>query len=122
MRDIGPAVLNGGSSTFIAVMIFATSESHVFSSFFKVNREKPRAFAFPQTGKLILRQVFMLVVVFGLFHGLVVLPVLLSLVGPKPYSHDDGDEDAEDKLDADKDVVDAAAARAVVADSSTTKL
>ena len=26
-----------------------------------------------------------LVVIFGLFHGLVLLPVLLSLVGPKAY-------------------------------------
>ncbi len=29
-------------------------------------------------------RVFFLVVVFGLFHGLVILPVLLSLVGPEP--------------------------------------
>jgi len=30
-------------------------------------------------------QVFFLVVTFGIFHGLVFLPVLLSLVGPSPY-------------------------------------
>lgn len=27
----------------------------------------------------------MLVIVFGLFHGTVLLPVILSLIGPKPY-------------------------------------
>lgn len=30
-------------------------------------------------------QVFFLIVLFGLFHGLVYLPILLSLFGPKPY-------------------------------------
>ena len=30
-------------------------------------------------------QIFLLVVFFGLFHGLVFLPVMLSLVGPSPY-------------------------------------
>ena len=30
-------------------------------------------------------QVFLGVVVFGLFHGLIFLPVILSLVGPAPY-------------------------------------
>ena len=29
---------------------------------------------------------FFLVVVFGLFHGLVFLPVILSLIGPAPYA------------------------------------
>ena len=31
------------------------------------------------------RQVFFGVTVYGLFHGLVLLPVLLSLIGPDPY-------------------------------------
>ena len=33
--NIGPAVLNGGCSTFLAFVLLATSKSHVFSSFFK---------------------------------------------------------------------------------------
>jgi len=36
VQNIGPAVLNGGFSTFLALALLATSESHVFSSFFKV--------------------------------------------------------------------------------------
>ena len=30
-------------------------------------------------------QVFLLVVLFGLFHGLIFLPVLSSFIGPAPY-------------------------------------
>jgi len=63
--SIGPAVLNGGLSTLIAIILLAPSDSHVFSTFFKI---------------------FLLVVVFGLFHGLVFLPVLLALVGPAAYT------------------------------------
>jgi hypothetical protein len=31
-------------------------------------------------------QIFFLVVCFGLFHGIVLLPVILSLIGPAPYA------------------------------------
>lgn len=61
LAEIGPAVLNGGVSTFLAFILLARSKSYVFTAFFKV---------------------FFLVVVCGLFNGLVVLPVLLSLLGP----------------------------------------
>lgn len=33
---IGPAVLNGGTSTLIAVVMLSNSQSHVFVAFFKV--------------------------------------------------------------------------------------
>ncbi len=59
--DIGPAVLNGGFSTFLAFAMLMTSQSIVFLTFFKI---------------------FFLVVVFGLYHGLVFLPVILSFIGP----------------------------------------
>jgi hypothetical protein len=35
LTDIGPAVLNGGFSTFLAFILLAGSRSHVFQSFFK---------------------------------------------------------------------------------------
>ena len=38
---------------------------------------------------------FFLVVVFGIFQGLVFLPVVLSLIGPKPY--EDHGEESEQK-------------------------
>lgn len=61
---IGPAVFYGGFSTFLAFILLGASNSYVFSTFFKV---------------------FFLVVIFGLFHGLVYLPVVLSWIGPSPY-------------------------------------
>jgi len=64
LRRIGPAVFNGGFSTFLAVIMLATSKSHVFLSFFKV---------------------FFLVVVFGLYNGLIFLPLLLSVLGPRSF-------------------------------------
>ena len=64
IRYVGPAVFNGGFSTFLAFVLLAGSKSHVFTTFFKV---------------------FLLVVVFGLFNGLFVLPVVLSLIGPTSY-------------------------------------
>eukprot|EP00732_Lithocolla_globosa_P001743 Lithocolla_globosa_v1_NODE_944_length_3053_cov_15.868913.p1 type:complete len:955 gc:universal NODE_944_length_3053_cov_15.868913:172-3036(+) len=62
--DIAPGVIYGGISTLLAVIILAGSSSYVFVTLFKQ---------------------FLLVVLFGLFHGLFVLPVVLSWVGPKPY-------------------------------------
>jgi len=66
LRDIGPAVLNGGFSTFLAFVLTAGSTSHVFATFFKV---------------------FFLVAVFGLYHALVLLPVMLSIAGPFMKNH-----------------------------------
>ena len=62
---MGPAVFNGGFSTFLAFSILMVSKSFVFKVFFKI---------------------FFLVVLFGLFHGLVFLPVVLSLIGPPPVA------------------------------------
>ena len=42
LTEVGPAVFNGGFSTFLAFILLAGSRSHVFSTFFKV-----KAFNFP---------------------------------------------------------------------------
>ena len=60
MTEMGPAVFNGGLSTLLAFILLATSKSYVFMSFFKI---------------------FFLICVFGLYHGLVALPVFLSMIG-----------------------------------------
>jgi len=39
LRDIGPAVWNGGFSTFLAIVLLAFSNSYVFKTFFKVSRD-----------------------------------------------------------------------------------
>ena len=59
MVEMGPAVFNGGFSTFLAFAILVFAESYAFVVFFKT---------------------FFLIAVFGLYHGLVFLPVILSLV------------------------------------------
>ncbi|XP_075240295.1 patched domain-containing protein 3-like [Convolutriloba macropyga] len=62
--EMGVAVFNGGFSTFLAFLPLAGSESYVFKTFFRT---------------------FFLVSVIGLYHGLLFLPVTLSLIGPPPY-------------------------------------
>merc|ERR1712146_302151 len=61
---MGVPVFNGAFSTFLAVAALGSSQSYVFATFFK--------------------QLF-LCTVLGVMNGLVVLPVLLSLVAPPPH-------------------------------------
>jgi len=68
VTSIGPAVFNGGFTTFLAIVLCSLSYSHVFMTFFKV---------------------FILTVMFGLFHGLLLFPVVLSLVGPQKVQKDE---------------------------------
>ena len=82
LSNIGPAVLNGGISTFLAFILLAGSRSHVFLSFFKI---------------------FFLVVMFGLYQGLVVLPVVLSLFGPASSASPDTPTDTDDDIDVKDD-------------------
>jgi len=63
ITEMGTAVIHGAFSTFLAVLVLAFSNSYIFRVFFKQ---------------------FFGICVFGAFHGLVLLPVMLSLVGPPP--------------------------------------
>jgi len=65
LADIGASVLNGALSTFLAVAVLLGSSSYVFKT---------------------LAIQFALTVGLGVAHGLVFLPVLLSLFGPNPFS------------------------------------
>ncbi|XP_059490880.1 patched domain-containing protein 3-like [Neocloeon triangulifer] len=62
---VGPPVFNGGFSTFLAFVMLGFSDSFIFTTFFKL---------------------FFSVVVYGLFHGLIFLPVVLSILGPSDSS------------------------------------
>ena len=61
LQKIGPAVTNGGMTTFLSVIVLCGSQTHVFITIFKI---------------------FFLTVIFGLFHGVVLLPVILCYLGP----------------------------------------
>ena len=61
MENIAPAVLNGGFSTLLALSLLVTSKSHIAMSFFKI---------------------FFMICIFGLFHGLILLPTVLCIIGP----------------------------------------
>jgi len=65
LADIGASVLNGALSTFLAVAVLLFSSSYVFKT---------------------LAIQFALTVALGMMHGLVLLPVLLSIFGPKPFA------------------------------------
>ncbi|XP_012536328.1 NPC intracellular cholesterol transporter 1 isoform X2 [Monomorium pharaonis] len=62
VRHIGAAVAYGAGSTLLAVSMLAFSSSYVFTVFFRI---------------------FSLVILFGLWHGLFLLPVVLSSIGPQ---------------------------------------
>mmetsp|Transcript_6719 Transcript_6719/g.14657 ORF Transcript_6719/g.14657 Transcript_6719/m.14657 type:complete len:1019 (-) Transcript_6719:132-3188(-) len=65
LADMGSSVFNGALSTFLAVAVLLLSKSYVFKT---------------------LAIQFALTVILGVVHGLILLPVLLSLFGPKPFA------------------------------------
>ncbi|KAH8741467.1 F55F81 [Cryptosporidium ryanae] len=60
---MGAPVCHGAMSTFLGIVVLSGSSSYIFTVFFKM---------------------MIMVVGFGIFHGAVVLPVLLSMVGRMP--------------------------------------
>lgn len=64
LKEMGVSVINGAVSTFLAVLLLGGSKSYIFVVFFKM---------------------FFLSCTMGAAHGLVLLPVVLSLVGPAPH-------------------------------------
>ena len=74
LADIGTAVISGAFSTFLAVAVLLFSSSYVFN---------------------VLSQMFALTVGLGIAHGLILLPVLLSILSPKPFSSAEEEEDGK---------------------------
>lgn len=57
--EIGVSVLHGAISTFLAVIVMSFGSTYVFEVFFKL---------------------FFGIIVFGITHGMMLLPVILSLI------------------------------------------
>eukprot|EP01024_Parvocaulis_polyphysoides_P050526 TRINITY_DN4922_c0_g2_i1.p1 TRINITY_DN4922_c0_g2~~TRINITY_DN4922_c0_g2_i1.p1 ORF type:complete len:208 (-),score=8.85 TRINITY_DN4922_c0_g2_i1:201-824(-) len=66
LSEAGVGIINGAISTLLAVLCLSASESYVFVTFFSA---------------------LFLVTVFGILHGMVVLPVFLSIFQPGPHGH-----------------------------------
>ena len=79
LADMGAAVLCGATSTFLAVAVLLGSSSYVFE---------------------VLSTQFALTVALGVSHGLILLPVLLSLFGPKAFAGAEKDAGSEDATNA----------------------
>ena len=75
LKMIGPAVMNGGTTTFLAVILLCDSTSHGLITFFKV---------------------FFLTVLFGIFHAIVFLPVLFRMESPTTWNCCQRKETTED--------------------------
>ncbi|XP_026471686.1 protein patched homolog 2-like [Ctenocephalides felis] len=75
MKHIGAAVIYGGGSTMLALSTLAFSKAYTFKAFFKI---------------------FFLIITFGLYHGLIFLPVILSILGPIRKKHNKDKINIED--------------------------
>jgi Niemann-Pick C1 protein len=64
VMDIGTSVFHGGFSTLLMFTIGGASNSYA---------------------DRVLLKCFLMVISFGLYHGMVVLPIMLSWFGPAPY-------------------------------------
>jgi Niemann-Pick C1 protein len=59
--QMGPSVFHGATSTFLAIVVLSTSKSYIFTMFFRM---------------------WFGIIIFGVANGFILLPVLLSIVGP----------------------------------------
>jgi predicted RND superfamily exporter protein len=74
LRHIGGSVTNGALTTFLAILPMALSQSYIFSTFFRM---------------------LSLLVGFGWFFGVFLLPVLLSWFVPPSFSEVHGSDDSK---------------------------
>ena len=61
LSQMGSSVFHGGASTFIAICVIGLSSSYMFTVFFKT---------------------WIGIVIFGMANGFLLLPIILSIIGP----------------------------------------
>lgn len=61
LSQMGSSVVHGGLSTFLAIIVLGGARSYIFKVFFRM---------------------WFGIIVFGLGNGFILLPVILSLIGP----------------------------------------
>jgi len=62
LTEIGPSVIHGAISTFLAVIVLSGSKSYIFVVFYKI---------------------WLAIIICGLFHGVILNPIILSVIGPQ---------------------------------------
>lgn len=81
LQELGAAVFHSEASTFMALVPLVSAESYIFQVFFKL---------------------LSLILLFALLTGVLVLPVLLSLVGPPAYPPRELEADSEEEWEDDQ--------------------
>lgn len=61
VSKMGSSVIHGGFSTFLAIIVLAAAKSYIFVVFFKL---------------------WFGIIVFGMSNGFILLPIILSFIGP----------------------------------------
>uniref|UniRef100_A0A7S2LTG5 SSD domain-containing protein n=1 Tax=Leptocylindrus danicus TaxID=163516 RepID=A0A7S2LTG5_9STRA len=64
LSHLGPALMHGGFTTILIIGVLGFSESYVFNVFFKV---------------------ILMIISLGMFHGMVIVPIVLHWIGPESY-------------------------------------
>lgn len=81
---MGSSVFHGGFSTFLAIIALADSQSYVFVVFFRM---------------------WFIIIVFGMANGFILLPVILSYVGPlSDEAQESSDEKPASKANKDEEI------------------
>lgn len=77
LKTMGPPVFYAGFSTFLAIIVLSGAKSYIFKVIFRG---------------------FLFLIVMGFLHGLILCPILLSLVGPSSFYTDEADKENAERL------------------------